>query len=114
MIGGSGSSWPGPRVMTGDSVMLTCVPGSTITLTGTLTVQGKYADGQGFIELRLPDADPQLRRLLQQSRAWHLRLFHSGGCLYDSPWLKATKVVWEKDGLVAQGVPGEAPPEAAL
>lgn len=104
------TGWPGHRVMEGDSVTLELVPGGLEIVEGAVTVQGRNTpEGNGYLELRLPDANPQHRRMLQQCKHLELRLFRSGGCLYTSPWLRITDVAWEKDALVVHGVPGERP-----
>ncbi|MFJ4972701.1 hypothetical protein [Streptomyces sp. NPDC088755] len=102
--------WPGHRITEGDSVRLELVPGGSEVMEGEVTVQGlNTPEGNGYLELRLPDANPQHRRLLEQCKHLEVRLFRSGVCLYTSPWLRVTDVAWEKDGLVVHGVPGERP-----
>ncbi|MEV5568318.1 hypothetical protein AB0L54_36520 [Streptomyces sp. NPDC052196] len=99
------SSFPGPHPMHGDRVQVTT--GSlSVTITGAITSQGVLRDGRGFVELRLPDADPQQRRTLEWSKHFQYELYKEGRLLYSSPQLQLSETRRESDGaLVVTGSP---------
>ncbi|MCY0929458.1 hypothetical protein OTB20_25310 [Streptomyces sp. H27-H1] len=91
--------------MVGDSVAITTATFS-VTITGTVTCQGITENGRGFVELTLPDADPQQRRQLEWSKEYQYNLYIKGQLLYSSPQLalKGTRRTHE-GALVLTGSP---------
>ncbi|MGW2110020.1 hypothetical protein [Streptomyces sp. NPDC001948] len=98
-------TFPGFRLIQGDVVQL--VTGvASVTIEGSITSQGILHDGRGFVELTLPDADPQQRRELEQAQRYQYRLYHNETLLYSSPHLILSETRRTKDGtLVVTGSP---------
>ncbi|MFF4361159.1 hypothetical protein [Streptomyces sp. NPDC001604] len=67
------SDFPGPHPLRGDSVYLT-IGTTSVTITGNITSRGVVRDGRGFVELTLPDADPQQRRDLERAASYRYEL----------------------------------------
>lgn len=107
-------TFPGTRPIHGDSVHIS-VGKTLLVFTGSITVQGVLEDGRGFVELTLPDADPEQRRLLERSTSYQWDLHRGGGILYSSPYLALHSTRRSGDGsLVVKGSPTSAPePEPA-
>ncbi|MEU4506960.1 hypothetical protein [Streptomyces sp. NPDC024089] len=80
-------SFPGTRPIHGDRVDLIAA-GTSFTAVGAITVQGVLKDGRGFVELVLPDADPQQRRQLEKVTQLQYWLYRDGVLLYASPPLQ--------------------------
>ncbi|MGW7622290.1 hypothetical protein ACWGLG_42015 [Streptomyces antimycoticus] len=57
----AGNDFPGTRPIHGDTVQL-ITDITSVTATGSITCQGVLREGRGFVELTLPDADPQQPR----------------------------------------------------
>ncbi|MFE5097881.1 hypothetical protein ACFRCI_48545 [Streptomyces sp. NPDC056638] len=67
---------------------------------------GILRDGRGFVELTLPDADPQQRRDLERTQWYQYALYRSSALLYSSPQLTLSEARRAKDGsLVVTGSP---------
>ncbi|WP_405842476.1 hypothetical protein OG528_29325 [Streptomyces platensis] len=99
------TGYPGPRPIRGDAVRLT-TGSASVTITGSITSQGILRDGCGFVELTLPDADPQQRRDLERSKSYQYELYRGGALLYSSPQLTLSETRRVKDGaLVVTGSP---------
>ncbi|MFC9622779.1 hypothetical protein ACFTXM_23235 [Streptomyces sp. NPDC056930] len=99
------TSFPGPRPMHGDVVQLT-TDTTSVTITGSITSQGILRDGRGFVELTLPDADPEQRRDLERTQRYQYELYSSSALLYSSPQLTLSETHRAKDGaLVVTGSP---------
>ncbi|MDX3528214.1 hypothetical protein P1P75_17660 [Streptomyces sp. ID05-39B] len=99
------TDFPGPNPMHGDTVELMA---STFvaTITGKITSRGVLVDGRGFVELVLPDGDPQQRRDLERAGRYQYRLYDGGTLLYSSPDLQVRETRRESDGaLVVMGSP---------
>ncbi|MFE7614312.1 hypothetical protein [Streptomyces sp. NPDC057496] len=97
--------FPGTRPMHGDTAEVT-IGTTSMTLTGSITSQGVLRDGRGFVELTLPDADPQQRRDLESAQRYWYRLYGDGVLLYYSPVLTLHEVRRTKEGaLVVTGAP---------
>ncbi|MER6103675.1 hypothetical protein ABT115_15455 [Streptomyces sp. NPDC001832] len=97
--------FPGPRPMHGDVVHLTTDTAS-VTITGSITSQGILRDGCGYVELTLPDADPQQRRVLERTTSYHYALYRGSALLYSSPQLRLSETRRTKDGaLLVTGSP---------
>ncbi|WP_385625419.1 hypothetical protein PXH67_42850 (plasmid) [Streptomyces sp. P8-A8] len=97
--------FPGVRPMHGDAVQVTTNTAS-MTITGNITSQGVLRDGRGFVELTLPDGDPQQRRDLEQAESYQYRLYRDEALLYSSPRLTLSETRRTKDGaLVVAGSP---------
>ncbi|MGW1496904.1 hypothetical protein [Streptomyces sp. NPDC002402] len=91
--------------MHGDVVQIT-TDTTSVTITGSITSQGILRDGRGFVELTLPDADPQQRRDLERAQRYQYALYRSSALLYSSPDLKLSGTRRAKDGaLVVTGSP---------
>ncbi|MFJ2630121.1 hypothetical protein ACIO6T_44195 [Streptomyces sp. NPDC087532] len=80
-------NFPGTRPIQGDRVDLTA-EGTSLTAVGPIVVQGVLKDGRGFVELVLPDADPQQRRDLEKATQFQYWLYRDGALLYASPPLQ--------------------------
>ncbi|QHC26407.1 hypothetical protein [Streptomyces sp. GS7] len=79
-------SWPGTRPIHGDQVHV--VTGSGVMVfTGDIQSVGVRRDGHGFVELTLPDADPQQRRVLGGAKEFEYRMYRGGTMVYQSPAL---------------------------
>ncbi|WP_167366262.1 hypothetical protein [Streptomyces caeruleatus] len=64
-------------------------------------------DGRGFVELTLPDADPQQRRDLERATSYRYELYRENTLLYSSPRLTLSETRRARDGaLVVAGSPG--------
>ncbi|NUK01083.1 hypothetical protein [Streptomyces lunaelactis] len=99
------SSFPGPRPMHGDVAQLT-TDTTSVTITGSITSQGILRDGRGFVELTLPDADPQQRRDLERTQWYQYELYRSSALLCSSPQLTLSETRRASDGaLVVTGSP---------
>ncbi|NUK82170.1 hypothetical protein HRW23_33375 [Streptomyces lunaelactis] len=99
------SSFPGPRPTHGDVAQLT-TDTTSVTITGSITSQGILCDGRGFVELTLPDADPQQRRDLERTQWYQYELYRSSALLYSSPQLTLSETRRASDGaLVVTGSP---------
>ncbi|WP_329595868.1 hypothetical protein OG195_44685 (plasmid) [Streptomyces sp. NBC_01362] len=97
--------FPGFSPMHGDAVQVTTNT-TSMTITGSVTSQGVLRDGRGFVELTLPDGDPQQRRDLERARSYQYRLYRDGVLLYSSPSLTLSETRRTKDGtLVVAGSP---------
>ncbi|WP_381100078.1 hypothetical protein [Streptomyces beijiangensis] len=74
---------------------------------GAIVVQGVLRDGRGFVELVLPDADPQQRRTLEKVTRLQYSLYRDGKLLYASPPLQMTNVRRAADdgALIVTGTP---------
>jgi hypothetical protein len=84
-----------------DSVQIT-----TDTTSLTITSQGVVRDGRGFVDLTLPDADPQQRRTLEWAKWFRYELYRNGARLYASPQLALSETRRASDGaLVVAGSP---------
>ncbi|MEU9197739.1 hypothetical protein [Streptomyces hundungensis] len=98
-------SFPGQRPMHGDTVTIT-IDSTAVTITGTITSQGVLREGRGFVELTLPDADPQQRRDLEWAKHFQYELYRGGRLLYSSPPLRLSGTHRTGDGaLVVTGSP---------
>ncbi|MFD4528445.1 hypothetical protein ACFWP7_31905 [Streptomyces sp. NPDC058470] len=99
------SEFPGPIPMHGDTVEL-MADTFVATITGKITSRGVLVDGRGFVELVLPDGDPQQRRVLERAGTYQYRLYGGGVLLYSSPDLQVRETRRESDGaLVVMGSP---------
>ncbi|MFI6803814.1 hypothetical protein ACIBO6_02150 [Streptomyces luteogriseus] len=99
------TGFPGPIPMHGDRVEL-LADTFVATITGKITSRGVLRDGRGFVELVLPDGDPQQRRDLERSTRYQYRLYDGGALLYSSPDLQVRETRRESDGaLVVTGSP---------
>ncbi|MGW5096312.1 hypothetical protein ACWEQ1_17260 [Streptomyces nodosus] len=99
------TGFPGPTPMHGDTVEI-LADTFVATITGKLTSRGVLRDGCGFVELVLPDGDPQQRRDLERSTRYQYRLYDGGVLLYSSPDLQVRETRREDDGtLVVMGSP---------
>ncbi|GGV42538.1 hypothetical protein [Streptomyces spectabilis] len=98
--------WPGTVPILAEAAELAVIPGQTFTLSGEITAQGITCDGQGCLELRPADADPQQRRMLSQSRTYQVRIYRGDRYIYTSPWLRANAVACTTKGLAVTGAPG--------
>lgn len=99
------STFPGFRPVVGDAVEIT-TDRSSVTIAGSITSQGILHDGCGFVELMLPDANPQQRRDLEWSKQFQYDLFLRGALLYSSPQLKVRESRRAGDGtLIVTGSP---------
>lgn len=84
-------SFPGPRPIHGDRVDL-IADGTSFSVVGEIIVRGVLQDGRGFVELVLPDADPQQRRNLEKVTQLQHWLYRDGALLYASPSLQMTEI----------------------
>lgn len=84
-------NFPGHRPIHGDRVDLV-VAEASFTVLGAITVQGVLRDGCGFVELVLPDADPQQRRALEKVVRFQYWLYRDAVLLYTSPPLQMRDV----------------------
>jgi hypothetical protein len=76
------------------------------TITGKITSRGVLRDGCGFVELVLPDGNPQQRRDLERAGRYQYRLYDGGALLYSSPDLQVRETRRASDGaLVVTGSP---------
>ncbi|MGW7046403.1 hypothetical protein ACWGDT_27690 [Streptomyces avermitilis] len=99
------TGFPGPNPMHGDTVEL-MADTFVATITGKITLRGVLRDGSGFVELVLPDGDPQQRRDVERAGRYQYRLYSGGQLLYSSPDLQVREIRWESDGvLVVTGSP---------
>ncbi|MFD7868181.1 hypothetical protein [Streptomyces sp. NPDC059783] len=101
---------PGTRPIHGDTahVFVGTVP---LLFTGSITCQGVLEKGRGYVELTLPDADPEQRRLLERSTTYQWELHRDGRRLYSSPLLALHSTRRSGTGsLVVKGAPTSAPP----
>ncbi|MEU6350097.1 hypothetical protein ABZ896_12290 [Streptomyces sp. NPDC047072] len=99
------TDFPGPIPMHGDRVEI-FADTFVATVTGKITSRGVLVDGNGFVELVLPDGDPQQRRDLERSTRYQYRLYDGRVLLYSSPDLKLRDTRREDDGaLVVAGSP---------
>ncbi|MFE1987653.1 hypothetical protein [Streptomyces mirabilis] len=99
------TGFPGPNPMHGDTVEL-MDDTFVATITGKITSRGVLRDGCGFVELVLPDGDPQQRRDLERAGRYQYRLYDGGSPLYSSPDLQVREIRRESDGaLVVTGSP---------
>ncbi|WNI27348.1 hypothetical protein [Streptomyces sp. ITFR-16] len=99
------TGFPGPRPMHGDEVRLTTNTAS-VTFTGDVISQGVLRDGRGFVELTLPDVDPQQRREVEWAKRFQYELYRSGALLYSSPSLTLSETRRTSEGfLVIAGSP---------
>lgn len=100
------TGFPGPNPMHGDTVYLT-IGTTPVLITGSITSQGVVRDGRGFVELTLPEADPQQRRDLERATSYRYELYREKALVYSSPRLTLSGTRREKDGaLVVAGSPG--------
>ncbi|MFG3112881.1 hypothetical protein ACGF4C_00615 [Streptomyces sp. NPDC048197] len=83
--------------MHGDAVQLITATIS-VTITGDILSQGVLRDGRGFVELTLPDADPQQRRALEHATRFEYWLYRRGALVYQSPALTVRETRRIKDG----------------
>ncbi|WP_413751728.1 hypothetical protein NRF20_00110 (plasmid) [Streptomyces sp. R-74717] len=98
-------SFPGLRLVQGDTVQLV-TDATSVTITGAITSKGVLLDGRGFVELTLPDADPQQRRDLERSQRYWYQLYRGGALIYSSPHLTLSETRRTGDGsLVVTGAP---------
>lgn len=98
-------SFPGTRPIHGDHVNLIAA-GISFTAVGAIVVQGVLKDGRGFVELVLPDGDPQQRRDLEKETEFQYWLYRDDALLYVSPTLQKTDIRLAPDGaLVLTGAP---------
>ncbi|MER5439088.1 hypothetical protein [Streptomyces sp. NPDC002790] len=73
---------------------------------GSITSQGILRNGSSFVELTLPDTDPQPRRDLEWSKQFQYNLFLHSALLYSSPQLKIRESRRAGDGaLTPNGSP---------
>ncbi|WP_019074430.1 hypothetical protein [Streptomyces hokutonensis] len=99
------TGFPGPIPMHGDTVEI-MADSVVATITGKITSRGVLVDGRGFVELVLPDGDPQQRRDLERAGTYRYRLYDDGRLLYSSPPLRLHETRRESDGaLVIMGSP---------
>lgn len=99
-------SFPGTRPIHGDTLHLTTDTTTTMTFTGAITCQGILREGRGFVELTLPDGDPQQHRALEFSKKYRYDLCRGGALLYSSPPLRIRGIRRTSDGsLVVTGAP---------
>ena len=97
--------FPGPIPMHGDTVHLT-IGANSVLIEGKITSQGVQRDGRGFVELTLPDGDPQQRRELERADSYRYELYRSSALLYSSPRLTLSETRRASDGaLVVVGSP---------
>ena len=97
-------AFPGPRSIHGDTVQI--IAATSLTFTGSITSQGVLRDGRGFVELTLPDADPQQRRDLARSQWFQYELYRGGVLVYSSGHLQLTETRRNDAGeLVVSGSP---------
>ncbi|MHB6912767.1 hypothetical protein [Streptomyces sp. DB-54] len=91
-------SFPGPRPVHGDQVRI--ITGSEVmTFVGEITSVGVVRDGLGFVELTLPDVDPQQRRVLEGAkRSFEYRMFRGDRLVYQSPALTVQETHRIEDG----------------
>ncbi|KMS67241.1 hypothetical protein ACM01_43560 [Streptomyces viridochromogenes] len=100
------TGFPGPHPMHGDTVYLT-IGDTSVVITGRIRSQGVLRDGRGFVELTLPDADPQQRRDLERATSYRYELYREDALLYSSPRLALSETRRAGDGaLVVAGCPG--------
>lgn len=99
------TGFPGTRPMHGDEVRLTADT-ATVTFTGNVTSRGVLREGRGFVELTLPDVDPQQRRNVEWAKQFRYELYCGGALLYSSPLLALSEIRRPGDGsLVIAGSP---------
>ncbi|WP_371632161.1 hypothetical protein OG693_04095 [Streptomyces sp. NBC_01259] len=99
------TGFPGTQPMHGDEVRLT-IDTATVTFTGEVSSQGVLRDGRGFVELTLPDVDPQQRRDVEWAKQFWYELYRGGALLYSSPPLTLSEIRRTGDGsLVIAGSP---------
>jgi len=99
------TDFPGPIPMHGDKVEILATT-FVATITGKITSRGVLVNGNGFVELVLPDGDPQQRRDLERATWYQYRLYEGGVLLYSSPGLQVRETRREDDGaLVVMGSP---------
>ncbi|WP_328499696.1 hypothetical protein OG828_48690 [Streptomyces sp. NBC_00457] len=98
-------AFPGPIPMHGDTVQVT-TDITTVTIAGSITSQGVVRGGKGFVELTLPDGDPQQRRDLERAKWYQYKLYRGSELLYLSPLLTLRETRRAEDGaLVVTGSP---------
>ncbi|MEU3663993.1 hypothetical protein AB0E77_30245 [Streptomyces sp. NPDC032940] len=98
-------TFPGTHPIKADTVHLTADTLS-VSMTGSITCQGILRHGLGFVELALPDADPQQRRALERAAQYEFELWRGGACLYQSPPLRVHEIRRDSIGaLVVTGAP---------
>lgn len=98
-------NYPGQRPMHCDAVQLTSDLG-WVEITGKIVSQGVFRDGRGFVELTLPDADPEQQRELERAQWYHYELYLGAKRLYWTPQLKLHEMRRTKTGaLVVVGAP---------
>ncbi|MFJ9380404.1 hypothetical protein [Streptomyces sp. NPDC101455] len=99
------TGFPGHLPIHGDRVQLV-TDITSVTITGSITCQGVTREGRGYVELTLPDADPQQRRELERAKWVQYKLFRNSTMLYVSPHLTLSEIRRAKDGaLVLSGSP---------
>ncbi|MFF3177912.1 hypothetical protein ACFVQ0_35435 [Streptomyces sp. NPDC057900] len=99
------TGFPGVSPIHGDKVLLT-LNAAEVTFTGTVTSQGVLREGRGFVELTVPDVDPQQRRDVERARQFQYELYRGGVLLYSSPFLTLSETRRTGDGsLVIAGSP---------
>ncbi|MFJ5850435.1 hypothetical protein [Streptomyces sp. NPDC092903] len=86
-------SSPDARPMHGDRVDL-IADRTSFSVVGEIIVRGVLQDGRGFVELVLPDADPQRRRDLEKETGFQYWLYQDGALLYASPPLQMRGIRW--------------------
>ncbi|NEB01906.1 hypothetical protein [Streptomyces sp. SID13726] len=97
--------FPGSRPMCGDTVKI-IADALVMTITGAVVSRGVLREGYGFVELVLPDGDPQQRRDLERAASYQYRVYVDGALLYSSPPLRVHETRRESDGsLVVVGSP---------
>ncbi|MFJ1930385.1 MULTISPECIES: hypothetical protein [unclassified Streptomyces] len=98
-------TFPGTRPIHGDTLHLT-TDTTTTTITGAITCERILREGRGFVELTLPDADPEQRRTLEYAKSYQYDLYRGGALLYSSPPLRISGIRRISDGsLVVTGAP---------
>ncbi|MGW3060665.1 hypothetical protein ACWC98_32695 [Streptomyces goshikiensis] len=99
-------TFPGTRPIHGDAVHLS-IDTVPLVFTGAITCQGILEGGRGYVELTLPDADPNHRRALERCTSYSWDLYRDGALLYSSPTLTPSGIMRRTgDGaLVVKGSP---------
>ncbi|MFD8489434.1 hypothetical protein [Streptomyces sp. NPDC059712] len=99
------TGFPGTRPIKADTVHVVADT-LAVTMTGGIICQGTLREGLGFVELVLPDADPQQRRDLERATRYTFELWRGGTLLYQSPPLTVHETRRDGDGaLVVTGAP---------
>ncbi|MFD8335625.1 hypothetical protein ACFV42_23640 [Streptomyces solisilvae] len=97
--------FPGTRPIHGDSVHLS-IGANSLLITGDIVCQGVHEDGRGYVELTLPDGDPEQRRAAKRHGQFGFDLYRGGGSLYASPTLTLISTRRTSTGaLVLRGAP---------